>query len=161
MNGMRTALSSPRVLILLGFLIATGCGQFGLGGSALSPNDPVPSGTAIGSKSFSTASGVSNGSSASGTVTVYYQSTGPSFVVRLSNLNISTTSVGLRLDIYNSGSTEVKRYSLRSYTGNQNYTITGLGTNTRISWTVQIVDPNQSATSGNYVLAEVGIEPNI
>jgi hypothetical protein len=80
-------------------------------------NDQPPSGTVVGSGSFT-----STGSAITGTVTIYDQG-GGNYVVRLANLSIAQpeASFQLQADITSSASRVTVSGNLAAYSGNVNY----------------------------------------
>ncbi len=121
-------------------LFCGACGSIGLGTGT--SNDPAPSGTIVYSGTFAT-----NSNEISGTVFVYHQS-GSTYTIRLESFSASTASNLKVQGITANGETELDS-SLKSSSGNQNYSVSGVAST--IWSSVKIV--STAIASPNNILA--------
>jgi hypothetical protein len=115
------------VSVAVGTVVLTSCGQISIGTSA-SPTDPTPTGTVVGAGTFTS----QNGQTVTGSVTVY-QTDPVTWVVHLDGLS-APNEPGLQMAVVVSPTPPSQPiFTLRAFTGSQNYTITGLGVSPRFS----------------------------
>jgi hypothetical protein len=138
-----------RLLLSFIFLLNLNCADIGIGlGPSGPPNDATPSGTLLRQSQFN---GL-NGKTASGAAIFYSGNGAGNYILRLEGVSFPEET-GLAIRVY-SASQLVSTLQLRSSSGSQNYTLSGVGTQLNFSIYGQIsVYIFSNVNNKNYALA--------